>query len=140
MAFGIFTDKNNQPTAAEFGSILGNKLPLWQELAEFIRDNYPTDEDIKFMYGQKYGWALRFRKKGKFLVALYPLINGFTVQIILNTEAIKNAQKMKLGKNVQLTIEHAKPYPEGRWLFIPVKLKKDIRDIQQLLTLRAGVK
>ncbi len=92
------------------------------------------------MYGQKYGWALRFRIKEKLLVALYPLKNRFTVQIILNKEAIKKSQKMKLGKNVRQTIEYAKPYPEGRWLFISIKSKKDIRDIQQLLVLRAEVK
>jgi len=47
---------------------------------------------------------------------------------------------MKLGKNVQQTIEYAKPYPEGRRLFIPVKSKKDIPDIQQLLELRIDFK
>jgi hypothetical protein len=140
LAFGIFTDKNNQPTIAEFYTMLDNKLPIWEELTKFIRSEYPVQEDIKFMYGQKYGWALRFRIKSKLLVALYPLKNGFTVQIILNTGTIKQAQNIKLGKNVQQTIEHAKPYPEGRWLFIPVRSKKDVLDIQQLLELRVQVK
>jgi hypothetical protein len=139
MAFGIFTDKKNQPTIAEFYRMLDGKLTIWEELIKFIREKYPAQEDIKFMYGQKYGWALRFRIKERLLVALYPLKNDFTVQIILNTGAIQQAQKMKLGKNVRQTIEHAKPYPEGRWLFIPVKSKKDIRDIQQLLDLRTGI-
>jgi hypothetical protein len=47
---------------------------------------------------------------------------------------------MKLGKNVQEVIARANPYPEGRWLFIPVKSADDIRDIQQLLALRAETK
>jgi len=118
----------------------GSKLSSWQELIDLIRDKYPVQEDIKYMYRQKYGWALRFRIKEKLLVALYPVKNGFTVQIILNPDAIKRAQKMKLGKNIQQTIEHAEPYPEGRWLFIPVKSKKDIPDIQQLLELRIDFK
>lgn len=43
---------------------------------------------------------------------------------------------MALGKNVQQAIARAYPYPEGRWLFIPVESEDDCPDIQQLLALR----
>jgi hypothetical protein len=38
---------------------------------------------------------------------------------------------------VQQVIEKAHPYPEGRWLFVPVESETDIRDIKQLLSLRS---
>jgi hypothetical protein len=60
MSIGLFTDKKRQPSDAEIRAALGDRLPLWEELAQSIRQSYPAaQEDIKFLYGQKYGWALR---------------------------------------------------------------------------------
>jgi hypothetical protein len=140
MSIGLFTDKNHQPTDAEIFEAIGKMLPAWQVLVKFIRENYTVQEDFKFLYGKKYGWALRFRINGKLLTSFYPTQNGFTAQVILNPAAIKQAQSMKLGKNVQRAITKAHPYPEGRWLFIPVESKNDIRDIQRLLALRSQTK
>ena len=47
---------------------------------------------------------------------------------------------MELGENVQAAIARATPYPEGRWLFIPVRSADEIRDIQRLLALRVEAK
>ena len=82
--------------------------------------NYPSDEDFRFLYGKQYGWALRFRIRGQLLTSLYPAVEGFTVQINLSPAAVEQAQQMNLGANVQGAIARATPYPEGRWLFIPV--------------------
>jgi hypothetical protein len=140
MSIGIFTDKNRQPTDTEIFEAIGPMLPAWRVLVKFIRENYSAQEDFKFLYGKKYGWALRFRIKGKLLTSLYPTQNGFTAQINLSPAAIEQTERMKLGKNVQQAIERAHPYPEGRWLFVPVESENDIRDIQHLLTLRSETK
>jgi hypothetical protein len=140
MSIGIFTDKNHQPTNAEIFEAIGKMLPAWQVLVKFIRENYAVQEDFKFLYGKKYGWALRFRINGKLLTSFYPTQNSFTAQVILNPAAIKQTQSMKLGKNVRRVITKAHPYPEGRWLFIPVESERDIRDIQQLLELKSETK
>ncbi len=48
----------------------------------------------------------------------------------------QQAQTMNPGKIAQEAIAKATPYPEGRWLFIPVQSKDDIHDIKKLLDLR----
>jgi hypothetical protein len=140
MSIGAFTDRKHEPTEDEILEVIGPKLSVWQELGQFIRQRYPSDEDFKFLYGKKYGWALRFRIRGKLLTSLYPTEGGVTVQINLSPEAIEQAQGMKLGEHAQEAIARANPYPEGRWLFIPVESADDIRDIQQLLALRVETK
>ncbi len=140
MGVGVFTDKKHQPTDAEVYEAIGSRLSAWQELVRFIREKYPVQQDFKFLYGKNYGWALRFCIKGKLLASLYPVEGGFTVQVNLNPEAVEKAQSMKLGKNVQQAIARAHPYPEGRWLFIPVESEKDFQDIQRLLALRVETK
>jgi hypothetical protein len=140
MSIGAFTDKNRQPTDTEVLEAIGPMSQTWQALVQFIRENYPVQEDLKFMYGKKYGWALRFRISGKLLTSLYPTQNGFTAQVILDPAAIEQAQRVKLGKNARQAIAKAHPYPEGRWLFIPIECKSDIRDLQRLLALKRGTR
>jgi hypothetical protein len=140
MSIGLFTDKDHPPTDAEILAAVGPRLDLWQRLLQFIRTSYRAQEDLKFMYGHPYGWALRFRVRGKLLTALYPTAGGFTVQIILSTAAVEQAQRVPLGPHVQQVIAQAHPYPEGRWLFIPVREESDASDVEQLLPLRAAVK
>ena len=140
MGIGLFTDKGHQPTESQVLEAIGPKLPLWHALVRFVREQYPVQEDFKFLYGRNYGWALRFRIKGKLLVSLYPTQGGFTAQINLSSAAIEKAQSMKLSKNVQQAMARAHPYPEGRWLFIPVESEQDMRDIQRLMALRVDAK
>ena len=140
MSIGVFTDKKHQPADAEVLEAIGVRLPLWQDLVRFIRETYPAQEDFKFLYGKTYGWALRFRIKGQVLTSLYPTQGGFTAQVNLSPEAVEQAQSMELGHNVQQAIERANPYPEGRWLFIPVESEEDVRDVQRLLALRVETK
>ena len=138
MSIGLFTDKTQEPTNAQMHEAIGPGLQLWQSLLHFVREQYPVQEDFRFMYGKKYGWALRFRIKEKLLVSLYPRQGGFTVQVILNPGAVEKARSMKLSRNVEQAISRARPYTEGRWLFIPIETKKDLRDFQKLMELRAG--
>jgi len=140
MSIGAFVDKNHRPSEDEIQRVIDLKLTDWQELIQFIRERYPSDEDFKFLYGKKYGWALRFRKRGQLLTSLYPTEGGFTVQINLGPDATEQTGNMQLGENVRAVIEKATPFPEGRWLFIPVKSAEDVSDIHQLLALRVETK
>ena len=58
----------------------------------------------------------------------------------LSPEGVEQARAMATGTGVALAIERAHPYPEGRWLFIPVATVDDLRDVQALLALRAQEK
>ncbi len=138
MSVGAFTEKNYQPAQTEIAEVLGATLQPWQALVRHIRATYHGQEDLKFCYGKPYGWALRFRIKGSLLTALYPARNGFVVQIILSRLALEQAQTLSLGEAARQAIARAKPYPEGKWLFIPVRSEQDLRDVQSLLALKQG--
>jgi len=137
MQIGSFTDKTHEPTQQEIRDTIGSNTRSWDELIQFLREQYPSEEDLKFLYGKKYGWALRFRNRGRLLTSLFPTSGGFTVQIILNQAAIEQAKKIRVSETVRSTIANAKVYPEGRWLFIPVKTKADLQGVHELLALRA---
>jgi hypothetical protein len=137
MGIGIFTDKSHPPTMKQILDALGDQRSAWEEFVTFVRAKYPSQEEWKF-YGKNYGWALRFRKSGKALLSLYPAQDSFIVQVILSEATAQATRDLKLGKRVRQVIERAHPFPEGRWLYIPIKSKKDVKDVQQLLALKFG--
>lgn len=137
MSVGIFTDKAHAPTAEQIFEAIGSRRAAWEEMLQVIRECYARQEDWRF-YGKNYGWALRFRKSGKALLSLYPAEGSFTVQLILSQADVDTAHGLKLGKHVRQVIEQAHPFPEGRWVFVPVQSEKDLRDVQQLLALKCG--
>lgn len=140
MSVGEFSDKKYQPSEIEIREAIGSKFSLWCDLIRFIRGHYAVEEDFRFLYGRNYGWGWRFRVKGQLLTSLYPRKDGFAAQVNLSPLAIEKAEGMKLGRNVQQAIAAARPYPEGRWLFITVETRGDMKDVQRLLALRAETK
>lgn len=137
MAVGTFVEKEHQPTMREISTSVGSMKDLWDSLERFVAENYRTKRDFAF-YGKNYGWAVRFRKGGKALLSMYPVEGSFTVQIVLGETPAKKAYSLRLGKNAKNVLGRAHQFPEGRWLFIRVISKQDIRDIQQLLLLKTS--
>jgi hypothetical protein len=138
MGVGIFTDKNHQPTLDEVMEAIGQKQAEWQEIVQFIREKRSVHEEFRY-YGKNYGWALRFRKSSKSLTSLYPAEGGFTIQIILNETEVEKALSLGLGEHIEHIMKEAHPFPEGRWLFIPVESDKDLQDIKVLLSIKTEV-
>jgi hypothetical protein len=136
MPIGAFTDKQHIPSLDEIQASLGLQWNIWQQLSQFISDTYKSTGEFKF-YGKSYGWAVRYRKNGKALLSLYPAQSSFTVQIILSEAQIAQAQRSDLTQSTLDAIAAANPYPEGRWLFIPVKSARDLQDVRNMLAIKA---
>jgi hypothetical protein len=142
MSIGLFNEKEHLPSEIAILAAIGPMLKEWQALSEWIRANYPVRDELKFMYGPKYGWGRKFQVGGNLLACLYPTQNGFAAQVILNNTALAKTTRLKLKKSARQAIAKATPYPEGKWLFIPITCHGDLLDFQQLLALKRkpGVK
>lgn len=136
MSVGAFTDKRHPPSSKEIESGVGSCRDVWRDLNLTIRQGYGSASELKY-YGKNYGWALRYRKGSKALVSLYPGVGSFTAQIILSESQVERARTTKLGKRVLGSIEAAHPFPEGRWLFLPVKTARDLQDVKKLLAIKS---
>ena len=136
MSKGIFTDKIHKPTNEEVTEVLGTVQSTWQVIVNYIEIQLKAKGEFKF-YGKNYGWALRFNKSGKSLVALYPSKNEFTVQIILNTKQVEKALLEALDSRIKNIILDTPEIHEGKWIYINVTSGSDVIDIEKLLLIRA---
>ena len=117
---------------------MGKARAPWDELEGHLAKVHGLTGSLHFMYGERYGWALRFERRGRLVVAMYPNRGHLTVQVILNRAQVAAATSMGLPPAIVRALQRAKDYPEGRWLFIPVASLKDARDLRTLVALKLG--
>jgi hypothetical protein len=137
---GYFMDRNHSPTEEEIQAALGSRYVLWQRLKQFVERQTAVQSKWSFWGPEKSGWNLRYRRKGKALVALYPQQGQLVVNVVLGTEHAKQVLKLELRKKVHKLIASTPQLHDGRWLFLPVENDKDVEEVEQLLAVKMNLK
>lgn len=132
MSAGIFTDKTRKPTAGEIESIVGRAGKCWKELTGYFGSTLKLKGELKF-YGVNYGWAIRYVKSGKSVVALYPSVDSFTAQVILKRAQLESAYERGVSDSTKAAANRATDFKEGRWVFIHVDAKSGTEDVVTLV-------
>jgi hypothetical protein len=133
---GYFTDRSHKPSPEEIRAALGSLYPLWERLTRFIDDNYQIAGKFSFWGPAKSGWNLRYRMKGRALVALYPQEERIIAQVVLGKAQAEKALGLKLGEKVSQMLREAPQLHDGMWLSIPVLNEADAEDVEQLLLVK----
>ena len=136
MSKGLFLDRSHKPSSEEVRLALGSLYPLWDGLTGFIETYYQTTGEFSFWGPAKSGWNLRYRKKGKALVALYPHMDRIIARIVLGKSQAEQAQSLTLGEKVSKMLREAPQLRDGRWLFIPILTEADAMDVERLLLVK----
>lgn len=139
MSKGFFTNKNSKPTDAELIDIVGRAKNKWESLIYYLTDDLHLKGELKF-YGINYGWALRFNKSGKSVIALYPNEDCITVQIILNNNQTNKAFSSDLSPKIIQIINDTETICEGKWIYLNIDEDTEINDIVKLIDLRIRIK
>jgi len=135
-AFSGFTQKAARPTRAGIRKILGRARAAWDDLEGHLAQTHHLSGELHWMYGARYGWAVRFRRGGRLVAALYPGRGRLTAQIVLGRAQVEAASAMALPASVAKALAAAKDYPEGRWLFVPVRTLTGARGLRALVALK----
>jgi AraC family transcriptional regulator len=136
MTRGYFTDRTHQPSQQEIRSALGSLYPLWERLTRFIEANYQVTGQLSFWGPAKSGWNLRYRSKGKALVALYPHKKSIVCQVVLGKAQAERALALNLGERLGTMLRETPQLHDGRWLWIPVVSQADAEAVEQLLLVK----
>jgi hypothetical protein len=136
MTMGYFTNHNHQPSPEEIQSALGSIYPLWERLTQYIDANYQVTGEWSTWGPAKLGWGLRYRSKGKALVALYPQKDMIMVQIVLGKAQAERALSLKLVGKINKILREAPQLRDGRWLSIPILNEADVEGVEQLLLVK----
>jgi len=137
MTTGAFLDPATAPTHEDLGRVLGPRISSWDRLVEFMATTYGLDgEPIHF--GRESGWSLRFRRSGRALLTLTAMADGSVhALVVIGPSAWGAIDADSLSPAVRAAWDAAHPYPDGRWLWLPLTGDEVIADVERLVALKS---
>ena len=136
MTVGHFSKRGQQPSREEIRSALGSAYPLWESLTSFVETRYQIQGKWSTWGPENFGWGLRYRCRGKALVALYPQKDLIIAQVVLGKAQAERALGLTLGEKASQVLRDASQFRDGRWLSIPVLDEADAEDVERLLLVK----
>ena len=138
MALSAFDDKTAQPDEQALAQMLGRTSVLWNELKQTLQSRHgPLLEQWGFA-GKAYGWSLALKEKKRALAYMTPCRAHFLVSFALGEKACRAAHESGLAPDVLALIDAAPRYAEGRGLRMPVRSRKDAREVEQIAAIKAA--
>lgn len=116
---------------------LGEGIATWDRLVAWMAATYGIDgEPIHF--GRDSGWSLRFRRSGRALLTLTPMADGSVrALVVIGPSAWEAVAGEQLSASVESAWAAAHPYPDGRWLWLPLADEAVVADVERLVALKS---
>ncbi|QOR36042.1 DUF3788 domain-containing protein [Clostridium sp. 'deep sea'] len=134
-----FYNKNEKPTLEKILETIGEcKAVLFNELLSFLNDFYDLSTDIKYPFGNKYGWGIKCSHKTKHLCYIFPEKHSFTITIQIGTNEVEKLQNVFatfLPKTQELW-QNRYPCGSGGWLHYRVFTHNELQDVKKLITIK----
>ena len=73
---------------------------------------------------------------GVILASFYPQKNSLVAQIVLGKEQVATALGLSLGQRVGQALRDTPQLHDGRWLFVKVTSRRDVKDVVQLIQVK----
>lgn len=132
-------DKSKEPAASEIDNLLGKEAAeRLTKLEAFLQDSYDLVRELKFPFGNNYGWGYKYSHKGKLLCYVFFEKNSFTTTITIGKQELKKLYD-NLGSMLPKTQELWKnryPCGDGGWMHYRVENDNEIEDIIKLICIK----
>jgi hypothetical protein len=137
MSYERMLDKTNQPSEEDILTTLAEAKDNWLDLRAYIEAHYPFTPELKF-FAKKYGWTVRYARKGKTLCYLFPEKGAFSALVILGCKETERAlaQFDELSQSTRQVFEDTPQLHDGRWLWVRVTSTTEVEDIKKLLSFK----
>lgn len=134
-----FLNKNQAPVLQEIEQRLGKAaLRRLNILDSYLKTNYDIVRELKFPFGNQYGWGYKYSSKGKMLCYVFFEQESFTVTITIGKSEAAKLGKALPGMLTKTQELWAQRYPcgAGGWVHYPVTDDHEIADIQKIIGLK----
>lgn len=131
--------KEVKPSLNDIYNIIGSDgTILLKDLDNFMRLSYDIVSEIRFPFGNKYGWGIKYSHRSKHLCYVFPETGSFTVTIQIGGKELHRLYE-KLESFLPKTRELWNcryPCGEGGWLHYRVFSLEEIEDIKELIKIK----
>lgn len=118
-------DKTAVPTIDELTAYCGETADLFARLNDWLTETYGTVKEVVFPYGNKYGWCVAHKKKGKLICNVFAERGAFTMMLRLSNAQFDFIYD-KVGLYMQQYIDNKYPCGDGGWIYCRIKYKEHL--------------
>lgn len=134
----IFPDKNILPTERNLKTHLGDSHKLWQQIHNFVFEQYPDGIAEWNFPGKKYGWSYRIKDKKRAIIYFLPRERYFKVAFVFGDKAVAEIMESEIADSIKNELNLARKYAEGRGIQIEIRDNTMIADIENLILIKMG--
>jgi hypothetical protein len=135
MSYSVFCERKQKPLEEQIVKSVGNKFNKWDEIDSYMMNVIKAKSAYKF-YGKNYGWALGYAKNSKSIISLYPLLNDFTIQMIIKKEHEKKIINIITDKEIIDYIKNKKESHEGKWIFLNYSKINSLASVKKMIDVK----
>jgi len=132
-------NKEIRPSIDEIVNHIGSDAyALLQQLEKELNNKYDIVKELRFPYGNAYGWGFKYSHKGKHLCDVFFENSAISVTIQIGGEkiaAINEQFKNFLPKTKELW-EKRYPCGKGGWIHYRVMSDREINDIIKIIGIK----
>lgn len=132
-------DKQTEPLFNEMISYCGEAGKLWLELDAYLKDNLGMKGCIRFPYGKKYGWSVKYSLKSKHICDVFAENGAFMVLIRISNDAIKLIYNA-LSDYAKAVCDNKYPCGSGGWLNYRVISDEQLQDLMKIIDTKVNSK
>ena len=130
-------NKQNVPLFDEMISYCGEAGKLWSELDIYLKDKLEMKGCIRFPYGNKYGWSVKYSLKSKHICDIFAENGAFMVLIRLSNDQIEPVYNI-LSDYTRGVWDNKYPCGNGGWLNYRVIGNEQLQDLIKLIETKAN--
>ena len=130
--FERMLEKDKKPSLDELAGYCGENGARFRALNDHLSAQYATTQEIRFPYGNRYGWCVTHRKGKKLICDVFAEAGAFTVMLRLSDRQFAAVSPV-LQADTQREIDNRYPCGDGGWLHYRVTDDQRQRDIERLL-------
>jgi len=136
MAFSIFTDNTITPDNKALAAALSTSFPWWNEIKDFVFQQYPKAVEEWKHSGKNYGWGFRLKDTKRVIIYLTPADGFFLFSIVFGEKATQEVLNSDISEDIKKTLREAKVYAEGRGIRLEIRSQKIISDLKKLVLIK----
>lgn len=126
-------DKNNPPTADFIKEFVGIKsYTALAQFEDFLNNNYHLSKEIKFPFGNNYGWGYKYSHKSAHLCYVFFESGSFTVTLQLGDNCVPKIEQIlpDLSQKAQELWQNRYPCgKQGGWIHYRVINRDELNDV-----------
>lgn len=130
-------DKQTEPSFDEMISYCGEVGKLWIELDGYLKDKLQMKGCIRFPYGNKYGWSVKYSLKSKHICDVFAENGAFMVLIRISNAAMEPVYNT-LSDYAKVVWDNKYPCGSGGWLNYRVTGNEQFQDIIKIIETKAN--